>query len=248
MNKKHKIEKFLKKQAPSLLTYAAIAGMITTVALAIKATPKTVRLCEEVRQTKEEPSASDYVKKTWTCYIPMLVSGSVTIACILEANVINKHRQAALTSAYILIDQSYKDYKKKVKEVIGVTEEHRVQEAIVKDKYKNTEGLTGEKLVFYMDYQERFFERTMLEVRDAEYELNRRFASDGEVRLNDFFELLDLPKNKAGEILGWSQEASYDFFNYFWIEFEHELVTMDDDMECYVINLPYSPSALYLPY
>lgn len=47
----------------------------------------------------------------WKCYIPTAAFGLSTIACIMGANALNSRKQAALTSAYALINQSYKEYK-----------------------------------------------------------------------------------------------------------------------------------------
>ena len=68
---------------------------------------------------------------------------------------------------------------------------------------------------------------------------------DGEASLNDFFELLGLNEMKIGDALGWSQECICDFYNPAWIDFEHELVTMEDGMECYIINILVSPMIDY---
>ena len=41
-------------------------------------------------------------------------------------------------------------------------------------------------------------------------------------------------------------DASNMFYNYDCIDFEHELVLVDDDLPCYVIVTPYPPTADYL--
>lgn len=53
------------------------------------------------------------------CYIPAAISGTATIFCIFGANVLSKRQQAALTSAYALLNDSYNNYKDKLKELYG---------------------------------------------------------------------------------------------------------------------------------
>lgn len=48
-----------------------------------------------------------YIKK----YSPAVAIGASTIACIMGANALNRRQQVALTSAYALDQNSYKEYK-----------------------------------------------------------------------------------------------------------------------------------------
>lgn len=213
-----------------------------TAALAVKATPKALRIIDELK----DPSKVEIVQNVWPCYIPSLLVGSATIACIFGANVLNKRQQAAITSAYMLLDQSYKTYRSKVKEVLGDDSDLKVCASIAEEKCKEADiHPVGGNLLFYEPYYGQAFQRTMLEVQDAEYKLNQKFATEGEASLNDFFEFLGLSKTDTGDKIGWSQENSYDFYNYVWIEFEHELTKGSDGMEYYIINMPYPPTFGY---
>lgn len=83
-----------------------------TAVMAVKATPKALRLIEEAEKEKgKKLTKTETVKVAWTPYIPTVLVGASTIACIFGANVLNKRRQAALMSAYALLDSSYKEYK-----------------------------------------------------------------------------------------------------------------------------------------
>ena len=52
-------------------------------------------------------------------YIPTVLSGMATIACIISANLFNKVQQASIASAYALLSSSYKEYRDKLKELHG---------------------------------------------------------------------------------------------------------------------------------
>lgn len=242
-----KSKSFLKRQSPTILTCIGAVGVVATAVTAVRATPKALELIEE---SYPEPSnAIETVKVAWKPYIPSIIIGTATISCIFGANVLNRRQQAALTSAYIFLERSYKEYKDKVKAVLGEEAAKQVDTEIVKDKLTDEDmlptSLSADKCLFYEEHYGQFFERTMLEVRDAEYQLNRKLSKEGEASLNDFMELLDLPKVKHGDILGWSQEDAFDFYNYTWIEFEHELLIVGDDMECYEIKTTVAPIAGY---
>lgn len=256
MNVNHFLNKTkacLVKQSPTILAVIGSVGVVATAVTAVRATPKALALIEKTRCEKvddENPIENtpiltpiEVVRTTWQCYIPSVLIGSATIACIFGSNVLNKRQQAALTSAYIFLEQSYKNYRNKAIEMLGTDTDKEIQKEIVKDKAKE-EDVSAPKsddvLLFYEEHYGKFFERTMLEVQDAEYQLNRKLAIEGEASLNDFFEFLGLDACEIGDALGWSYEIICDF-NHAWIDFEHQLVETDDGMECRIINMVDQP-------
>ena len=69
------IEMGLNKYSPEILTGIGIAGMITTTILAVKATPKALRLLGEAEKDKgEELSKKEVFDTAWKCYIPAAVT------------------------------------------------------------------------------------------------------------------------------------------------------------------------------
>lgn len=243
-----KLPKHLKASSPMIMSCIGIVGVVATAATAVQATPKALRLIEDATEEKGESLTKlETIRVAGPCYIPSVLIGFGTIASIAGANILNGRKQAALTSSYIFLDRSFKEYRKKVDELFGENADKFVESAVVHDRYEESEFTPkGEKLIFYEEHYGKFFERTMLEVQDAEYLLNRKLATDGEASLNDFFDFLGLPEMEIGDSLGWSQQLICDFFNPAWIDFEHELTTMDDGMECYIIHISIPPTSDYI--
>ena len=238
------VMKLVQKNSSTILTCIGAVGVIATAVLTGRATVKAVRIVDE----SETHSKKEIVKTVWKEYIPAAGIGITTIACIFGANTLNKRQQAALMSAYALLDQTYKEYKSKVKEVLGEEAEQKVEDAIAEEKVPDICPSDG-KLLFYEPNYGQGFERTMLEVQDAEYRLNQKFAVEGEASLNDFFELLGLNKTDTGDLIGWSQETAWDNYNYTWIEFEHELKKTEGGREYYQINMPFPPTfGFFVPF
>lgn len=241
------IAQTLKNQSPLILSIVGSIGVVGTAVTAVRATPKALYLIAEAKEEKEKPlTAIETVEVAWKCYIPSVAIGLATIGCILGSTVLSRHQQKALASAYILLDQSFREYKNKVNELYGENADREVRSEIVKDLYADTdERYDGEKLIFYEEHYGKLFERTMLQVKTAEYELNRKFALDGEASINDFLDLLGLDNVDFGDCIGWLADSNYDFYGHLWIEFKHEEVIMDDGMECKVINITTPPSVYY---
>lgn len=228
----------LKRGSPTILSCIGAIGVVATAALAAKATPEVDAICDELYLKyrdvyDKEPKTIDYIREAWKCYIPTAVVGLSTIACIFGANALNKRQQAAITSAYMLLDNTYKQYKEKVSKLLGDNADTIVKKSIIEDQY-------SEIALFYEYHYGEFFERRKADVLNAEYQLNLKFASQGYACLNDFFELLGLPITQEGEVIGWSTQEGYSA-----IDFEHQLLELDDGMECTIINLPISPSICY---
>lgn len=100
---------FWKRHASTILTVAGGVGVILTTVAAVKATPKTLESLEEAKEQKgEELTSVEKIKIAGPKYIPTILIGTGTIACIFGANILNKRHQAALVSAYTLVDSSFK--------------------------------------------------------------------------------------------------------------------------------------------
>ena len=245
----------LKQASPTILTILGAVGVVGTAALAVRVTPEAYRAIRrkeiEVNEKELHPeddrnlTIKETIKVAWKFYIPAASVGLATILCIFGANGLSRRQQASLASAYALIDQAYKEYKTKAKELCGDDVDQEIRKAIVKQRLEvdqNDLNLTDGKLLFFDELSGRYLERTMAEVLDAEYHLNRLFITEGSVKLNDFYDLLDLPKTEVGAIVGWDADSAAAFYGYQWIDFEHDLVEMEDGLECYILHFPNMPT------
>ena len=238
---------FLSRNASTILTCVGGAGVIATSVMAVKVTPKALKLIEKAEEEKEEKLTKfEIVKFAWTPYIPAILVGASTIGCIFGANVLNKRHQAALTSAYALLNTSYKEYKKKVTELYGDEANGRIIEGIAKDKYEESPiEVEDGKLLFFDYFSGQYFESTMEDVIRAEYEINKQITLTGGARLNDFYEMLDIPSFEGGECLGWSTGGLTMSSWRAWLDFEHEKTVLDDGLECYIITFADEPMYEY---
>lgn len=239
-----KIAKRIVNESPLIFTTFGCIGFAYSLYSAIKVTPKALSCIEVAKQKKGEESLSklEVIHSCWTCYIPAAVTSMVSLSLIYGSCIISRKRQANLIGAYALLDQGFKQYREKVCKIYGEEANRIVQNEVIRSKSSSIKPPSdGEILIFYEENYGEFFERRMSEVQDAEYQLNRKFALEGEASLNDFYEFLGLKKMKIGDMFGWSIEQAYDFYGYSWIEFEHELIELDDGMECYAIVMPYRP-------
>ncbi len=242
-----------KKVAPILLSIVGAVGVLATAALAIKATPKAMDILKE---KEEKLTTQEVIKATWKCYIPTAVSAVVTIGCIAGAGILSERQITAITGAYGVIQNTYKNYISEVKKMFGeqthkdilksiaterATQEHITAETFMWNTSLEFEDAKEEEYLFYDRFGDRYFMSTISSVLQAEYHLNRNFCLGGCVTLNDFYDYLGIERSTEGDNLAWS---SYDC-DYYWIDFDHiKGVREEDGLECYIIDMAFQPEII----
>lgn len=237
-----KTKLFWQRNSSTVLTCMAGVGVVGTAVLAAKATPKALALIEEAKEEKEDDLTTlETVLVAAPAYIPAVVTGAATLICLFGANALNKRQQAALTSAYALLDNSYKEFKAKVQEVYGEEGLNRIRSEIAKDHYDESVRTSDEKQLYFDEWSGRWFESTKADVMAAQYELNRIMISDGGVYLNEWYDLVGLELTEAGEFMGWSACYLSEAYWNSWIEFDHYEDTLDDGLEYTIITMRCEP-------
>lgn len=245
--------KSIKKYLPMIFSFAGAVGVFGTAVLAVKETPKALKLIEEKKKEKgEDLTVSETIQAAWKCYIPAAATGTVTILSILGSAILNQKSQVALVGACALAGNKYKEYIEKVKELFGEETHKQILEAINSEKAQdipNTacggainssidlEDLDEDEVLFYDSFSDRYFEAKPSRVIIAEYHLNRNFTLGWNPSVNDFYEFLGLEKTDVGEKIGWTKSNG----DYYWIDFDHAKTTLDNGLTCYIIDSPNTP-------
>lgn len=233
-----KLQLFVKRNSSTILTCIGAAGVVATAVLAVKETPKAQALLAKTEEEKgEKLTKLEVVKTAGPAYIPSIVMGGSTIACIFGANILNKRHQASLISAYAFLDSSYKKYRDKVKEVLGEEGHTKVVESMIDDAYEpTTDGVIDEKKNMFMDfYSLQPFESDMENVLDVEKKLNDILQSRGYVMLSEYYDMLGLATAEVDYGLGWSKAWADS------IEFEHDTIERDNGDTYCIITIVNEP-------
>ena len=233
--------------SPEILMGIGIAGMVTTTVLAVRATPKALKLIE---QKKEEDSVDkltpvETVKATWKCYVPAAVMGASSIACLIGSSRVSAKRNAALATAYKLSETALSEYKEKVIETIGEKKEQAIRDKIDQDHVERDPVsqheviVTGKGTTLCYDYQSgRYFDSDIESIRKAVNTINRRMLIQDYVSLNEFYDELGLKHTKIGDDLGWRIDRGY-------IEERFSSHIADDGRPCLVLNYSVAPQHDY---
>ena len=219
------------KHSPEILTGIGIAGMITTTVLAVKATPKALRLIDAKKRDifdnldpEDIPgNSTDYtevsltplevVKTAWKPYIPVAVTCVASVTCLIGASSVNAKRNAALATAYELSKTALSDYKEKVVETIGEKKEKTIREKVAQKKVdENPSGkseviITGNGDVLFLEPASmRYFKSDIESVRKIINDLNYRMTTGMEeyISLSELYDEIGLSHTVTSDDMGWN--------------------------------------------
>lgn len=231
------------KHSPEILTGLGIAGMVTSTVLAVKATPKALRLIEHEKEAKEVESLTpvETVKTAWKCYIPATATAAVSVACLIGASSTNLKRNAALATAYKISETAFSEYREKVIESIGEKKERTIKEKVHKNRIeqnpvsKTEVVITENGSTLCYDYSTgRYFKSDIDRIKRAVNEINRRLLIHNYISVNEFYDEIGLASIKEGDRLGWNIDGGL-------IELEYSSHLSDTGAPCLVIDFRVPP-------
>ena len=158
-------------------------------------------------------------------YGPAIALGGLSLTAIVCSNNIRRKRNVALAAAYTAIDTSYKQYRSRVIEKFGENVDREMKYGIkavqIEEKTVDENGKkkTVKKTVEvvnpydYSDYARFFDVGNPNWEKDSEYNLmflkrqqayaNDKLKANGYLYLNEVYDMLGIPKSKAGQVVGW---------------------------------------------
>lgn len=180
----------------------------------------------------EEDSKKDLVivytqtaVKVAKLYAPAVALGALSITAVVTSNSILRKRNVALAAAYTAVDKSFKEYRNRVVDRFGKNVDQELRYNIkaeeIEETTKNEDGTetVTKKTVnvagidAYSDYAKFFDEYCTAWTKDPEKNLfflkrQQDYANDvlkakGYLFLNDVYDMLTIPRTKAGQCVGW---------------------------------------------
>ena len=156
------------------------------------------------------------VVKVVKLYAPAASLAGVSIACIVSAQGIMNRRNAALAAAYAAVEKGFADYRKRVAEAYGKEREEEIRYDITSDEVHDTKAGKVETVKRANDISiyARYFdenndnwsptpEYNLMYLRSQQNHLNDLLVSRGHVFLNEAYDMLGIPRTKAGQVVGW---------------------------------------------
>lgn len=206
------------KHSPEILIGLGVAGLLGTTVLAVRETPKVLKLLDKKKEELdvEKLSVKDTVKTVWKNYIPCAVLAVTSVGCIVGASNISARRNAALAAVYAIGNKAFSDYKEEVVNLLGAEKDKEIKERVADKRLK--EDSISSKEVFVTDVNEhlcydeitgRYFKSSQNKIKEAQNIINDRLRDEMWVSLNDLYYELGLPNVRIGDDLGWNVDDGY---------------------------------------
>ena len=158
-------------------------------------------------------------------YAPAVILGALSLTAIITSNNILRKRNVALAAAYTAIDRSFKEYRGRVVERFGkeIDKELRynikakeIEETVIDENGKEKTEKKTINVVdpnMYSDYARIFDDGCTGWSKNPEYNLmflkqqqayaNTLLKNNGYLFLNEVYDMLGIPRTKAGQVVGW---------------------------------------------
>lgn len=248
-----KLQKVVTKHSPEILTGVGIVGMVSTTIIAVRATPKALILIENKKRDKrfngdKDPNLTklELVETTWKCYLPAVVTGVCSVACLVGASSVSARRNAALAAAYTISETALNEYKDKVIATFGEKKEKDVRDTIAKDKIEANPVVNNDIIITnkgetlcYDSLSGRYFKSDIEQIRRATNNLNEQLLRNTYVSLNDFYYEIGLDDISIGSQLGWNIDPDSSDRGLVKLDFSSQLTA--DGTPCMVIGFMNPP-------
>ena len=165
-------------------------------------------------------------------YAPSVALGALSITAILSGHNVLRKRNVALAAAYATVEKGFKEYRGRVVERFGEELDRELKYNIKAKEVEETtvDEKTGEEKVTkktvnvadpnkYSTYARFFDDGCTGWTKDPEYNLmflknQQRYANDllksrGHLFLNEVYDMLGIPRTKAGQVVGWIYDEEY---------------------------------------
>lgn len=197
---------------------------------------------ELLASNHDQYSASDFtkdsavlkvrlVKDIGRLYAPTVAIGVLSIGALTGSHVVLTRRNAGLVAAYAALDKGFQEYRERVIGLVGAEKEQELRyesesrqvaedtETGVEVKNITTVGPNGASIYA------RFFDQMCSNWSPRpEYNLiflqaQQAYANDmlharGHVFLNEVYDMLDIPRTKAGAVVGWVKNNGDNFIDF----------------------------------
>lgn len=234
----------LSKASPKILVVAGIVAMAGAAVLASIETTHAHEVIETLNKDLDEikevsqMAEVDYDEKTKRkdltiaygraafgfakLYAPSIALGTLGATSILVGHNILHKRSLAISAAYTALDQTFKDYRKRVVQEYGEEIDYNLRHGITEEvvKHVNEDGTVIEKvekkvpsIPKYDEYSKFFDESCCGWVKDAESNLlfvrfqqdqaNQKLRLQGHLFLNEVYDMFDIPRTAIGQRVGW---------------------------------------------
>lgn len=230
------------KHSPRLLFVGGLVGSVASTVLACKATLGLHEALDdleyEVHCVKKDLINTEgyrkdlayvYAKnafKITKLYAPAVGLGVVSISALTGSHVVLTRRNTAMTAAYAATQKAFDEYRLRVRDALGEEKERDIRHSItlqdqIDEKGKKVKVNVADPstwsmyAVFFDEYSRNWQKNPELNrvyIQAQQEYANHLLHARGHVFLNEVYDMLGVPRRKAGQVVGWAIGNGKDNF------------------------------------
>lgn len=219
MNAKDMIQKLgdvANENLPHILTTVASIGVVKT---SIETAKAVLKVKEIDADESDDRTASEKSKSIIKAFAPAIITGVLTIGCIVSSDVVHTKRYGSLLGAYIAAKSEAPKLKSKLTEIVGKEKVTEIEEQVKSEKE------TGRSRTMALPVVKRYkvvdlvtghtFVASQMALVKAEMEVAKEIARSSHCDLEYFYNCAtsecDAPE--VANRIYWDQDERYDAMN-----------------------------------
>ena len=242
----NKILNFLKKHSSEILLGATLVSYGVSLYFTAKGSVK-------VNGIKNNDK-----KEVAKAVTPSVISSVIAIGCIIATYKLNKKREAQLMGMVASGMAIFDKYRHTVKEELGEEKEITIfnaslglEDVDIRDMPLRSSFNENEDdyVRFYEPISKTLFWSRVVDVQAAENEANRTFKLAGELKFSTFLSYLGIDNvDPIYDNLGWSEYEGETVYGYRWIDFSHKFGGLNNGEDYFLIDYPFMPHDISVPF
>jgi hypothetical protein len=212
MSRLDSIREGLRREAPLIMSTAAVAGFLVATYSAIKATPRAneeLAAYGEFEALEPKQRILDKAKILMPIYAPAIGYTLISIALIIGTNDIYRKRSAAVSVALFSANSALRRWESVVANQVTAKKLDEIKAEVDTPRRNPPESiiLSSSTTIVYDVFSDRYFEVTSVDrIHSAVNEINRRIRANDFVPVNDLYFAIGLNPLPYGDEIGWCVE------------------------------------------
>lgn len=207
--------KLTDKHAPTILTVLGAGGVISTAIF----TARAVIAAQNDVKALNDRTKVEVFQDSWAYFVPPVVSGVLTITCIVASNRISLSRQAAIAGAYTIAENALKAYETKIVDTLGEKQHVKIMDSIAEDYVRDHPLVVADVVhtgngqsLCYDTLSGRYFRSEIEKLKAAQNQLNHELLGTHWMSLNDFYQCVGIDNIELGEDVGWTPDRLLEIY------------------------------------
>lgn len=178
---------------------------------------KVDNVCNDMNDNLPKLSVMEKIKVAGPIYAPVILLGLATMGCMAGAHILDAKKQAAILSAYAMLQQDFKAYRQEIRDEYGeeadrkawIESQKRVK--VLEEEVKRLENIKGVCNFGIATIPGLIFRSDMGNIDMAMLHFNRNLILRGWASLGELYSFLGLPedqwkfvKKEDDEEYGWN--------------------------------------------